>query len=176
MGFDLLEDGDYFPLSRVGKNFVNDTDYHEILGIGAGKKRARSEARTVEEKFPELSAKATCEQVEERLVALQVEMDVQRGKITAGDKSKWYRQSLGKLEEMMAKTKLMYSNLKCLKTQEQADLQKSQSDILGTLAATTQAAGSTPTKTMSKTTKYAVYGIAGLFVLGAIFIVLKPSK
>lgn len=176
MGYDLLENGDFFPSVRVNKNFTNQVEYQEFLGIGAGKKRARKEGRTVEEKFPELSPKATCEQVEKRLVELQLEMDAQRGKITAGDKSKWYRQSLGKLEEMMARTKLLYSNLKCQKTKEQEELQKSQSDILGTLATTTQGAAATPSKGMSKTTKYAVYGIAGLFVVGALFIFLKPSK
>ena len=149
MGYDLIEDGDFFPLVRVNKNFVDQVEYQEFLGIGAGKKRARREGRTVEEKFPELSSKATCEQVEKRLVELQLEMDLQRGKITAGDKSKWYRQSLGKLEEIMAKTKLLYTTLKCQKTQEQEELQKSQSDILGTLAATTQGAAASPSKGMS---------------------------
>jgi hypothetical protein len=177
MGYDLIESGDFFPQSRLRSNFSDDKNYREFLGIGRGKRRARGEAKNVEEMFPDLDETATCKDVENRIVEVQAEMDVQRGKVTAGDKSKWFRMSLGKLETKLAQANTLLSKLKCKEIAEQQELNQQKSEILSTLSVTT--AESSNKKTGDKIggmNKYLVYGIGGFFVIGAVIILLKPSK
>jgi hypothetical protein len=178
MGYDLIESGDFFPQSRLKGNFANDSDYGEFLGIGKGKRRAKGEAEKIEEQFPDLTEKATCPQVQNRIIELQAEMDLQRGKITAGDKSKWYRKSLGILESKLSQAKLILQKLKCEELAEQELLKEQQANILSTISTSTTGSAKVgkASGTIAGMNKYLVYGIGGVFVLGAIFILLKPSN
>jgi hypothetical protein len=178
MGYDLIESGDFFPLSRVKGNFIDDVDYNEFLGIGRGKRRRKGEAKKAEEKFPDLTEEATCQEIVNRILEVQTEMDTQRGKITAGDKSKWFRMSLGKLEAKLQQAKKLLTQKNCQRIAEEQELKTQQQDILTTLASTSVQTGASGGKkeTIAGMNKYLVYGIGGFFVLGALFILLKPSK
>jgi hypothetical protein len=178
MGYDLIENGDFFPLSRVKGNFINDIDYNEFLGIGKGKRRAKGEGSKIDELFPDLDEKTTCEGIIKRILDVQSEMDIQRGKITAGDKSKWYRISLGKLETKLADAKKLLTQKNCQRIAEEQELKSQQQEILSTLASTSVQTGSSGGKkgTISGVNKYVVYGIGGFLALGALIILLKPSK
>lgn len=179
MGYDLLEDSEFFPLSRVKSNFTDDVNYRDFLGIGRGRKRARGEGAKVDEMFPDLSDKNSCQEIENRILEIQSEMDIQRGKITAGDKSKWFRISLGRLESKLASAKALFNKKKCQEIADEQELKRQQGEIISTLTETSTATTSNREKksgTIAGINKYLVYGLGGVFVLGALFIILKPSN
>jgi hypothetical protein len=192
MGYDLLENGDSFPITATkSKDFMkegyvnsdgakNILKYHpnviiaRALGVGKGRRRALKEGESVSKKYPALSPKSNCQDVMDRLFELQTEMDAIRGKITAGEKSKWYKNALGVLEQRMADAKVLYNKLRCVEQQLEKEAASEKAEVIDVLTQSTDV--STRAGSGKGINKYVIFGIGGLLVLGGIFILLKDKK
>jgi len=192
MGYDLLENGDSFPMDATkSKDFMKDGYFNSdgkrtiwsytplalmgrSVGIGKGKRRALKEGESVSKKYPALSPKSKCQDVMDRLFELQTEMDAIRGKITAGEKSKWYKNALGVLEQRTADAKVLYNKLRCVEQRLEKEAASEKAEVIDVLTQSTDV--SAKGGTGSGINKYVIYGIGGLLVLGGIFILLKDKK
>lgn len=145
--------------------------------------------KQIQEKFGAGIPKgASCREIDVEMDRIQNEMNMIRGKITGGDKGKYWRSALSSLEERMSDAKNRRTAAKCdeikLK-QEREEEQKGNLDILGKV--TKEATTNDPVSELEAKikeqkeskpdyTKYIAIGIAGIFVLGAVILLLKPAK
>lgn len=131
---------------------------------------------------------ASCAEIDAEMNRIQVEMDMIRGKITSGDKGKYWRSALSELEARMADAKNRHNNAKCKEIKEKQEKEAAEKQNLKVLEETTKSATTTDPisefeakikevkEGKADYTKYIAIGIAGIFVIGAILLILKPSK
>lgn len=147
--------------------------YNEFLGIGDNKDKTQQIKAETMAKFSPLSPKADCEAVQIEADKVQFEMDALRGRITAGEKAKLFAPALAYLEEMKAKYKAQMSTMQCEKKQLEAESNAATQQTIDILGRVTPKSGDT--QGGSQTTNYIIWGIGGLLVLAAGFILFKKD-
>lgn len=188
MGIDLLEDSDMSALaeSRCGNGFVDEWANFAIGSILLAKSKkkdadaSKAYAQDAMRNLPELNDKMDCISIDIAIDKAQAEMDARRGMITAGAKAKLQQAALSSLESYMAKARGIKSGLQCEKIAAEEERKQGQAETQNILQQVTAGAtGGTQTPeeaAKSKQNKYIIYGIGGLLALGAIIVLLKPSK
>lgn len=145
--------------------------------------------KEIEEKFGAGIPKgASCKEMDIEMERIQNEMNMIRGKISSGSKGKYWTSALGALESKMADAKNRYASAKCQDIKLKQEKEVAQKENLDILEKTTKSAISTDPVTELEAklkeekdkkpdyTKYIAIGIAGIFVIGAVILLLKPSK
>jgi hypothetical protein len=149
----------------------------------------RKNAQEVERNFGAGIPKGqSCEGINTELNRIQNEMNAIRGKITSGDKGKYWNSALRVLEDKKKDANNRYNEKKCaelkIQQQKEAEEKKNVKLIQETAKSATQ---EDPLVELQKQimekklaapdyTKYIAIGIAGIFVLGSVFLLLKPKK
>lgn len=186
MGIDLLEDSDMSALSesRCGNGFVDEWENFVLGGVLLAKKKdaqtSKAYAQDAMRNLPELNDKMDCTAIDVAIDKAQAEMDARRGMITAGAKAKLQQSALSSLESYIARARGMKSSMQCEKIAEEEQRKQGQAEtqnILQQVTAGATGGAQTPEEAAkSKQNKYIIYGIGGLLALGAIIVLLKPSK
>lgn len=186
MGIELLEDSDMSALSqsRVGNGFVDEWANFLTAGLILSKKKdaqtSKAYAQDAMRDLPELNDKMDCVSIDIAIDKAQANMDARRGMITAGAKAKLQQEALSALEGYIAKAKGMKSGMQCDKIAEEEQRKQGQAEtqsILQQVTATATGGAQTPEDAAkAKQNKYIIYGIGGILALGAIILLLKPSK
>jgi predicted RNase H-like nuclease len=115
-----------------------------------------------------------CEAISDAREKIKAEILKINNEIVAGDNAKTKKDWLNALNGRDTILKNMQTDLACIKLQEEKDLQQSKDEILDAL----NKAGSQQSESSSfdKISKYFLYGIAGVMILGAVVILLKKKK
>jgi hypothetical protein len=150
---------------------------------------ARINAENTEKQFGAGIPKGqSCDGINTEINRIQNEMNAIRGKITSGDKGKYWNSALRVLEDKKKDANNRYNEKNCaelkIQQQKEAEEKKNVQLIQETAKSATQ---EDPLAEMQKQllekklsapdyTKYIAIGIAGIFVIGSIFLLLKPKK
>jgi len=136
----------------------------------------------------DLSAGASCSEIDIRIQKIQNEINAVNGRIAAGDKASRWKPSLEALENKMRDAKNAKSEKKCQELLEKQQKEQETAETLKVLEQTTKSATTVDEQQalMEKIadakgkkadyTKYIAIGIAGIFVVAAVVILLKPKK
>lgn len=197
MAIDLIEDSDMsaHAQSRMGNGFAderevyNDGQWSNVAGFGAiallrNKNKNKRAAKSYEEDamrgLPDLTNKMDCLSIDIAIEKAQASMDARRGMITAGAKAKLQQGALKGLEAYIGKARAIKADLQCERIAEEQQKRQDQTETQNILQQVTAGAGvqdSTPEQAAkAKQNRYIIYGIGGLLALGAIILLLKPSK
>lgn len=136
----------------------------------------------------DLSAGASCSEIDIRIQKIQNEINAVNGRIASGDKAARWRPALDALESRMRDAKNAKASKKC---QELLEKQQKEQEVAETSKLLEQTAKSATTvdeqqalrerilEAKSKKpdyTKYIAIGIGGIFVIAAVVILLKPKN
>jgi hypothetical protein len=149
----------------------------------------RKNAEQAKQKFAvNIPKGASCKEIDIEMQRIQTEKDMINGKIAAGDKGKYWTSALKVLEEKMADAKNRRNAAKCDEIKAKQEKEQSTKENIETLAKVTKDATTTDPESDLQAkideakgakpdyTKWIAIGIAGVFVLGAVILLLKPSK
>jgi hypothetical protein len=150
-------------------------------------KFARENVKATEMKFGAgVPEGASCKEIDLEIERIQNEMTAIRGKITSGQKNKFWSKALSSLESKMADAKNRRSAANCEEIKEKQEKEAAQRENIKILEETTKSATDPLSEYQQKLqeaksakpdyTKYIAIGIAGIFTIGAVFLLLKPSK
>jgi hypothetical protein len=187
---------------ETNENIFIEEEYANLFGIRALQDKGwgcfpvcpqmfrRKNAEEVERNFGAGIPKGqSCEGINTELNRIQNEMNAIRGRITSGaTKGSWHTTALGALENKKKDANNRYNEKKCaelkIQQEKEAEEKKNVKLIQETAKSATQ---EDPLAELQKQimekklaapdyTKYIAIGIAGIFVLGSVFLLLKPKK
>lgn len=155
--------------------------------FGAKKKRiSKRNVEKVESQFGDgLPKGASCRDIDVYIKKIENEIASVRGKISSGDKSKFWTKALSRLEDILKEAKNRRVIADCDRIIEEQEKEAAQKETLILLQKTAESA-TAQDQTLQKQeagkpvkkdiTKYIAIGVAAIFALGGVFILLKPSK
>jgi hypothetical protein len=182
---------------RVQK--MNEDEYANLFGIraleGLGcfpvcpQKFRREATKQTEKEFGVSILKgASCKEIDIEIDRIQNQMDNIRRKIRSKMDSKIWNPSLNKLEDRLKDAKNRRTEAKCIELKQKQEKEEEQKQNIQILEETTKKATTTDplTEVQQKITeakekkidytKYIAFGIGGIFLIGAVVLLLKPKS